>query len=103
MSLSSAPPVYFYAMSAQLKTFLDRCCGLYTEMSNKEFYFIAAGAEGEAGRRALERTFDNLMGFIDCLENPIVRGRLLATGVWHVGDIKGNPALQEALELGRKV
>ena len=96
-------PVYFYAMSAQLKTFLDRCCGLYTEMKNKEFYFLAAAAEGEEGRGMLERTFDNLMGFIDCLENPVIRGKVLATGVWHVGEIKGNPALQEAYEMGRKV
>ena len=35
-----ATPVYFYTMSAQMKTLIDRCCGLYTEMKNKEFYFI---------------------------------------------------------------
>lgn len=32
-----ATPVYFYAMSAQMKTLIDRCCGPYTEMKNKEF------------------------------------------------------------------
>lgn len=96
-------PVYFYAMSAQLKTFLDRCCGLYTEMGNKEFYFIASAAEGEDGRPTLERVFDNLMGFVDCLDNPVVKGKLLATGVWHVGEIKGNPALQETYEMGKLV
>lgn len=96
-------PVYFYAMSAQLKTFLDRCCGPYTEMKGKEFYFLAAAAEGEEGRQLLEHVFDNLMGFIDCLENPVVRGRVLATGVWHAGEIKGNPALQEAYEMGKLV
>ena len=96
-------PVYFYAMSAQLKTFLDRCCGLYTEMKDKEFYFIASAAEGEAGREHLEHVFDNLMGFIDCLENPVVKGKVLATGVWHAGEIKGHPALQEACEMGKKV
>lgn len=96
-------PVYFYAMSAQLKTFLDRCCGLYTEMKNKELYFIAAGAEGEESLQNLERVFDNLMGFVDCLENPVVKGKILATSVWHVGEIKGNPALQEAYEIGKQV
>lgn len=96
-------PVYFYAMSAQLKTFLDRCCGLYTEMKNKEFYFISAGAEGEDNRQNLERVFDNLMGFIDCLDNPIVKGKVLATGVWHAGEIKGNPALAEAYEMGKQI
>ena len=33
-----ATPVYFYTMSAQMKTLIDRCCGLYTQMQNKEFY-----------------------------------------------------------------
>lgn len=98
-----ATPVYFYAMSAQLKTLIDRCCGLYTEMKNKEFYFIAAGAEGEDGRENLERVFDNLMGFLECLENPVLKGKILAIGVWHVGEIAGNPAVQEAYEMGKLV
>lgn len=97
-------PVYFYAMSAQLKTMLDRCCGPYTEMTGKEFYFLAAAAEeSNEARPLLEHVFDNLMGFIDCLENPVVKGKVLATGVWHVGEIKGNPALQEAFEMGRQI
>ena len=32
-----ATPVYFYTMSAQMKTLIDRCCGLYTERNDKEF------------------------------------------------------------------
>ena len=43
-----ATPVYFYAMSAQMKTLIDRCCGPYTEMKNKEFYFIATAAEEQS-------------------------------------------------------
>lgn len=97
-------PVYFYAMSAQLKTMLDRCCGPYTEMTDKEFYFLAAAAEeSKEARSLLERVFVNLMGFIDCLQNPVVKGKVLATGVWHVGEIKGNPALQEAYEMGKQI
>ena len=49
-----ATPVYFYTMSGQMKTFIDRCCARYTEISNKEFYFIATAAEGE--KQLLERT-----------------------------------------------
>ena len=96
-------PVYFYAMSAQLKTLLDRCCGPYTEMKNKEFYFLAAAAEGKEGLASLEHVFDNLMGFIDCLENPVVKCKVLATDVWHTGEIKGNPALIEAYEMGKLI
>lgn len=98
-----ATPIYFYAMSAQMKTLIDRCCGLYTQMNDKEFYFIAAGAEGEEGVEKLSHTFDNLMGFLDCLENPVLKGKILATGVWHAGEITGNPALTEAYEMGKNL
>lgn len=98
-----ATPVYFYAMSAQLKTLIDRCCGRYTEMTDKEFYFLAAAAEGDEGADLLQHVFDNLMGFLDCLDNPVLKGRVLATGVWHTGEIEGHPALQEAYGMGKQV
>ena len=43
-----ATPVYFYTISAQMKTLIDRCCGRYTEMNGKEFYFIVTAAEENA-------------------------------------------------------
>ena len=66
-----ATPVYFYTMSAQMKTLIDRCCGLYTEMKNKEFYFIVTAAEDD--RKLMERTVDTFQGFLDCLENPTIK------------------------------
>lgn len=56
-----ATPVYFYTMCAQMKTLIDRCCARYTEISNKEFFFIATAAEED--KKLLERTFDSLRGF----------------------------------------
>ena len=73
-----ATPVYFYAMSAQMKTLIDRCCGPYTEMKNKEFYFIATAAEEDNG--IMDRIVANFMGFLDCLENPTVKGTLFCGG-----------------------
>lgn len=98
-----ATPIYFYAMAAQLKTLIDRCCGRYTEMTDKEFYFIAAGAEGEEESEKLSHVFDNLMSFLDCLENPVVKGKILATDAWHVGDVKGNLAMTDAYEMGKGI
>lgn len=69
-----ATPVYFYTMSAQMKTLIDRSCARYTEISNKDFYFIATMAETEANR--IERTFESLRGFTDCLEGPREKERL---------------------------
>lgn len=96
-----ATPVYFYAMSAQMKTLIDRCCGPCTEMKNKEFYFIATAAEED--ETIMKRVVDNFCGFLDCLENPIIKGTVFGGGVWHVGEIKDKPVLTEAYEMGKKV
>ena len=96
-----ATPVYFYTMSAQMKTLIDRCCGLYTEMKNKEFYFIVTAAEDD--RKLMERTVDTFQGFLDCLESPTIKGVVYGTGVWNVGEIKDKPALREAYEMGKEI
>ena len=94
-----ATPVYFYTLSAQLKTLIDRTCPRYTEISNKDFYFIATMAETD--RSMIDRTFDSIRGFLDCLENPHEKGVIVATGVWQKGEIEGNPALDEAYRAGK--
>ena len=50
-----ATPVYFYSMDGQLKTVIDRTLPRYTEIRDKDVYFIATAA---AGRRSMERTID---------------------------------------------
>ncbi len=96
-----ATPVYFYTMSAQMKTLIDRCCSRYTEISNKEFYFIVTAAENDQSK--MLRTIDTFQGFLDCLENPTIKGIVSGLGVWHIGEIKNNPAMQEAYEMGMKI
>ena len=96
-----ATPVYFYTMSAQMKTLIDRCCGLYTKMKNKEFYFIVTAAEDD--RKLMERTVDTFQGFLNCLIFPTIKGVVYGTGVWHVGEIKDKPALREAYEMGKEI
>ena len=96
-----ATPVYFYTMSAQMKTLIDRCCGLYTEMKNKEFYFIIAAAEND--KAMMERTIDGFRGFLDCLEGPLEKGTVYGIGAWKVGEIKDTPYMQEAYNMGKMV
>lgn len=96
-----ATPVYFYTMSAQMKTLIDRMSPYYTSLTGKEFYFIAAMAETE--RPLMERTFDSLRGLLDCLDDPQEKGVIAATGVWKRGAIEQTPFLQEAYEMGRNV
>lgn len=96
-----ATPVYFYTMCAQMKTLIDRCCGLYTQMTGKEFYFIVTAAENEQTK--MERTIDTFQGFLDCLEDATIKGVIYGLGVWQIGEIKDNVALAEAYETGRKI
>ena len=63
-----ATSVYFYTMCGQMKIMIDRCCARYTEITNKEFYFIIAAAEND--KAMMERTIDGFRGFLDCLEGP---------------------------------
>lgn len=96
-----ASPVYFYAMSAQMKTLIDRCCSEYLRMSNKEFYFIITAAEQDKG--AMERVIEGFRGFLDCLEGARERGTIYGLGVWKMHEIDGHPALREAYEAGRNL
>ena len=96
-----ATPVYFYTMSAQMKMLIDRTVPRYTEISGKEFYFIATAADGN--EKALERTIDGFRGFTDCLENVTEKGVLLAPGVWKKGEVTATVAMDKALAMGRTV
>ena len=95
-----ATPVYFYSMDGQLKTMIDRTLPRYTEIRDKDVYFIATAA---AGRRSMERTMDALRGFTDCLPGAVVKGEIYGEGVYQKGEVMDTKAFQEAYQLGKKV
>lgn len=97
-----ATPVYFYTMDAQMKTLIDRTVPRYTEIQNKDFYFIVAAADTE--RKMMERTIEGFRGFTqDCLTGAREKGIIYGTGAWQAGEIKGTPAVKQAYEVGRNV
>ena len=96
-----ATPVYFYTMNGQMKTLIDRTCSRYTEIKGKDFYFIVTAADGS--KQKMERTLEEFRGFTSCLSGAKEKGIIYGTGAWHVGDIKGKPAMKEAGEMGEKV
>jgi len=95
-----ATPVYFYTMNAQLKTLIDRVYPKYTEVSDKDFYFIMTAADGAKG--ATEATLQGFRAFTSCLTGAKEKGVLAAGGVWNAGDVKGTAAMAQAYELGKK-
>lgn len=97
-----ATPVYFYTMDGQMKTFIDRTAPRYTEMKNKDFYFIMTAADTE--KSSLNRTVEAFRGFTeDCLDGAREAGIIYGTGAWKVGEIKSTPSYNEAYEMGRNL
>lgn len=94
-----ATPVYFYTMCAQMKAVIDRTVARYTEISNKEFYFILTAAVGS--KRPLERAVESLRGFTACLQGAKEKGIVYGTSAWEKGEIKSSPAMKQAYEMGK--
>ena len=97
-----ATPVYYYEMSGQMKTLLDRANPLYgTDYAFREVYLLCAAAEDEPATP--EGTIHGLNGWISCFENARLAGTVFAGGVNAPGDIAGHPALEKAYEMGKQV
>ncbi len=96
-----ASPVYFYSIDAQLKAVIDRSVCRWTEVKDKEMYYIMTAADGE--RSSMNTTLACFRGYADCVEGAMEKGIIYGTGVYHAGEIKGTPAMQEAYEMGRGI
>lgn len=96
-----ATPAYFYTMSAQLKTLIDRCCGDYEKISGKQFYFIITAADTD--EKNVEMVVSSLNAFLYCLDGADLKGVVMGLGVWHAGEIKGSDALKKAYLAGKNL
>ena len=94
-----ATPVYFYNMNGQMKTLIDRTYARYTEIINKEMYFIMTAAVTR--KDLLNRTLEGFRGFTSCLNGAKEKGIIYGTGAWNMGDIKGSSAMTQAYEMGK--
>jgi multimeric flavodoxin WrbA len=96
-----ATPIYFYSMSAQLKMMIDRCLPRYTEIENKEFYYILTAADSQES--TAEETIIGLRGFLRSLPNAKEKGLVLGLGTYEKGDVYNHPAFERAYKLGKAV
>lgn len=96
-----ASPVYFYSIDAQLKTLIDRTVSRWTEVKNKEFYYIMTAAD--SGFEAMETTLACFRGYADCVNGAKEMGVVYGVGVYEKGEIKDTNAMKEAYEMGLKV
>ena len=94
-----ATPIYYYEMSGQLKTFLDRCNPLYpTDYKFRDVYVLTTAAEDEESTP--QRAVSGICGWIDCFENARLAGSVFAGGVNDMGEIEGHKSLEGARKMG---
>ena len=97
-----ASPLYYYEMSGQMKTLLDRANSLYgSDYRFSDVYFLSTAAEDADGVDS--RAISGLEGWIACFERAKMAGTVFAGGVNDAGEISGHPALQKAYEMGKAV
>lgn len=97
-----ATPIYYYEMSGQMKTLIDRMNAMYTqEYRFREVYMLTTAAENEP--EVPNRAEAGLTGWIDCYPESRLTGTLFCGGVDKAREIEGNAKLQEAYEMGKNV
>ena len=97
-----ATPVYYYCVSGQLKTMLDRANPLFdTDYAFTKAYLLAAAAEDAP------ETFSGaekaVQGWVDCFPRCTLAGTVFAGGVNDAGEIAGHAALEQAYQMGKEV
>ena len=97
-----ATPVYYYSVSGQLKTMLDRANPLFgTDYAFTKAYLLATAAEDEP--ETVEGTVKAVQGWVDCFDRCELAGTVFAGGVTDVGEIAGHPALEKAHQMGKEI
>lgn len=97
-----ATPIYYYEMSGQLKTLLDRMNPLYSsDYAFRDIYVLTTAAEGETN--VPKRAFAGVQGWIDCFEKARLAGTLFCGGVNDAGDISGDLSLDKAYSMGKEI
>lgn len=94
-----ASPIYYYEMSGQMKTLLDRANSLFdSDYAFKEVYLLTAAAEDE--EQVPERAISGLSGWVECFPRASLAGTVFAGGLNDEGEIAGHPALKKAYDMG---
>ncbi len=97
-----ASPIYYYEMSGQLKTLLDRGNPLFaSDYKFRDIYFLTTAAD--TSPHAADIATNGIKGWIACFSKAQLKGVVLGAGAEAVGDIQNNSAMNKACEMGKNV
>ena len=87
-------PVYYYSITGQMKTLLDRLNPLYGHLRGKEVAYIVTAMDDDTAQ--LDRAMDALQGFVDCFDDMQVVARIYGGGATDKGEVASLPVYNEA-------
>lgn len=97
-----ATPIYYYEMSGQMKTMIDRANSLFErDFKFREVYLLSTAADDDFSTP--NRALGGVQGWIDCFEGVKFAGSLFVGGVNNPDDIRNNIGLEKAYEMGKNV
>ena len=97
-----ATPIYYYEMSGQLKTLLDRFNPLFpSDYAFRDVYLMTAAAEDKDF--VPQRAVNGLEGWVACFERARLAGSVFMGGVTAAGEDPSHPALQQAHDMGAAI
>ena len=96
-------PIYYYELSGQLKTLLDRLNPLYPqEYSFRDVYLMTTSAE--EGDEVVETAVGGLKGWIACFDKARFAGVFNGGGVNDANEVSGREdMLKAAYEFGKSI
>ena len=96
-----ATPIYYYEMSGQMKTLLDRMNPMYPmDYAFRDIYMIATAAEEEES--AFEKAYNGLQGWVDCFEKAKLKGLVTGGGIGDANDaLNHEEIMKRVYELGK--
>ena len=101
-AIAFATPIYYYEMSGQMKTLLDRANPLYSsDYRFRNIYLLTTAAEDET--QVPQYAICGLTGWVECFEKAHLTGTVFAGGVNDMGEIEGHKVLQEAYNMGKQI
>lgn len=102
-TLVFSTPIYYYEMSGQMKTLLDRMNPLYSsDYRFRRVYVLSVAAEDETSTP--EKAVSGLEGWVDCFEKAKLCGSLFVGGLNGPGEASANAeALEKAYQFGKNL
>ena len=98
-----ATPIYYYEMSGQLKTMLDRMNPIYgDDYKFREIYLVCTAADDDP--QTPDRAVNGIKGWVSCFEKAQFKDVMFCGGVDGPGDVMvRSDYMEQAYMLGRRL